>query len=479
MKPLIVRDEVHGDMVFDHLLRNVIDHEAFQRLRHIRQLGLAEYVFPCANHTRFQHSMGASYLAGQYYERMLKTWLTSPFIFHGETEATRFLTSETLHCVEDVADHSDSHHYWWQVISLAGLLHDVGHGPWSHTFEHLELRQNFSKILEPIPGAVGEYLRSLSRLRHEDLSVVYIYKILEDLQKKGVVRDARLYFVPVSTLVNRKLTEPPHKNVLEVELEKLLHDFKIKGGAAFHRLLRPIISGPFDVDRMDYIQRDGRNCGVLIGGIEWRRIVSKLLPCLAERRVHSDRPEEPSDVVLVSHVKNQHVLDDFVFSLFQMYTQVYLHPKVVGLEEIIHRSLEQNVELREKFVVDFSCHQTLTDDRFYRLVTQDYGLQKIGNLLKRQEGSLFEVASFTTPSGLAAELEAEAFKQIKDLDRPMMKDSVGLFLYSSFKTREEEKFFVKPWTEVSPIAHQFYQIKYSPEIWVRSKEQEKTTAGPR
>src|ERR1019366_406172 len=106
------------------------------------------------------------------------------------------------------------------------------------------------------------------------------------------------------------------QDALEAELGSIIEAFQIRGGQDFHRLLRPVISGPFDVDRMDYIQRDGRNCGVSISGIEWRRIVSKLMPCLAD---HASEKNEPREVVLVSNIKNQHVLDDFIFTLFQMY----------------------------------------------------------------------------------------------------------------------------------------------------------------
>ena len=56
-KPLTLRDEIHGDMSFEGIIRYAIDHPAFQRLRSIKQLGLAEFVFPCATHTRF-HKVG-------------------------------------------------------------------------------------------------------------------------------------------------------------------------------------------------------------------------------------------------------------------------------------------------------------------------------------------------------------------------------------------------------------------------------------
>ena len=94
-KPLVVRDEIHGDISFDSLVRQVIDHPYFQRLRYIKQLGLAEYVFPCATHTRFQHSLGASFLAGQYFETMVKAWLGSSFGFEGKVQSTQLFAQQT------------------------------------------------------------------------------------------------------------------------------------------------------------------------------------------------------------------------------------------------------------------------------------------------------------------------------------------------------------------------------------------------
>jgi HD superfamily phosphohydrolase len=151
-KPLILRDEIHGDIAFDAFLREVIDHPSFQRLRHIKQLGLAEYVFPCANHSRFQHSLGAAYLAGQYFSALLQVWLSSPFQFDGTCEKTQFLSSKTESCLKAVADDRHSADFWHRTVSLAALLHDVGHGPWSHTFEFLDLKQDFSKVVNEIPG---------------------------------------------------------------------------------------------------------------------------------------------------------------------------------------------------------------------------------------------------------------------------------------------------------------------------------------
>ncbi len=155
-KPLVVRDEIHGDISFDSLLRQVIDHRYFQRLRYIKQLGLAEYVFPCATHTRFQHSLGASFLAGQYFETMVKAWLSSTFEFEGKVEDTQLFPAKTKKVMQLVSDSAESKQFWWHTVSLAGLLHDVGHGPWSHTFEYLQLNQDFSEVTSQFQGAVAK-----------------------------------------------------------------------------------------------------------------------------------------------------------------------------------------------------------------------------------------------------------------------------------------------------------------------------------
>ncbi|MSP19629.1 MAG: HD domain-containing protein [Bdellovibrionales bacterium] len=465
-KPLVVRDEIHGDISFDSLLRQVIDHRYFQRLRYIKQLGLAEYVFPCATHTRFQHSLGASFLAGQYFETMVKAWLSSTFEFEGKVQDTQLFPAKTKKVMQLVSDSAESKQFWWHTVSLAGLLHDVGHGPWSHTFEYLQLNQDFSEVTSQFQGAVAKYFAALKdqgkKLKHEDISVLYIFSILKDL---GIEEQ---FFLPVSLLVNHKMAEGSFKEQMEKELAATLKKHNIKGGIETHQLLRPIISGPFDVDRIDYIQRDGRNSGVHIGGIEWRRIVTKLVPCLA---AHKGAKREPKEVVLISNIKNQHVIDDFVFSLFQMYAQVYMHPKIVGVEEIARRLLKKRIDLKSKPTVTFALHATLSDERFRDMLVRDFEVPEIEDILFRKSGSHFSVAS--SPPGdtlMDKELKKNGYTSINTLDRPMMKDSVGVFLFSSFKNAKSGKseFFLEPWTEVSPIAKQFFTINYSPKLWIQS-----------
>jgi HD superfamily phosphohydrolase len=397
---------------------------------------------------------------------MVKAWLTSSFEFEGKVQSTQLFAKKTKKVMEQVAQSADSKQFWLQTVSLAGLLHDVGHGPWSHTFEYLDLNQDFSDVTSQMGGAVGSYFKKLKeegkKLHHEDISVLYIFSIFKELG----VEDQ--FFLPVALLVNHKMAEGVYKASMEKELASTLKKFQIKGGIETHQLLRPVISGPFDVDRIDYIQRDGRNCGVHIGGIEWRRIVTRLVPCLAD---HNGTKREPREVVLISNIKNQHVIDDFIFSLFQMYAQVYMHPKIVGVEEIAKRLLKKRVDVKSKPNVTFELHASLSDEKFRTMLVNDFGVPEIESILLRRPGYHFSVAS-SPPADtvMDRELKKHGYSLINTLDRPMMKDSVGVFLFSSFRNTKSGKaeFFLEPWTKVSPIAKQFFSINYSPKLWIQS-----------
>jgi HD superfamily phosphohydrolase len=100
-----IKDPVHGYVYITEQEKNLIDSYPVQRLRRLRQLAGSEYVYPGANHTRFEHSVGVMYLAGRVAE--------NPNI--------------SEHLSEDEAE----------MVKVAGLLHDVGHGPFSHVFEQL------------------------------------------------------------------------------------------------------------------------------------------------------------------------------------------------------------------------------------------------------------------------------------------------------------------------------------------------------
>ncbi len=149
-----------------------------------------------------------------------------------------------------------------------------------------------------------------------------------------------------------------------------------------------------------------------------------------------------------------------------MYAQVYMHPKIVGLEESI-RSILLEKKPGKGLLINFETHESLSDEKFRGILNQQFGLTEIDDLLARREG--FRVASLPDQSGMDAELRKEGFSLIDTQDRPMMKDSLGVFLYSSFKETigRSDECLLQPWFKISPIAAHFHSIHLSPNIWIR------------
>ena len=184
----ILNDPIYGFISIPNaIIFDIIEHPYFQRLRRISQMGLSHFVYPGAHHTRFEHALGAMHLM-QKAIRVLKT--KSVEISKEEEEA----------------------------LLIAILLHDVGHGPFSHTLEH----------------------SLVTSLKHEEISLLFMQKINKDF--------------------NGKLS-------LAIEI--------FKGN--YHRpFFNQLVSGQLDIDRLDYLKRDSFYTGVTEGNLNTERIISML-----------------------------------------------------------------------------------------------------------------------------------------------------------------------------------------------------------
>lgn len=186
-KKKIFNDPVYGFVSFPYgIVFDLIEHPYFQRLRRIRQLGLTDLVYPGALHTRFHHALGALHLMIQ---------------------AIEVLRSKGVEINEEEAE----------AVSIAILLHDIGHGPISHALEH-----------------------TLVNVHHEDISVLFMERLNE-------VFDGKLSLA-IEIFENRYP-------------KKFLHQ---------------LISGQLDMDRMDYLNRDSFFTGVSEGVIGYDRIIKML-----------------------------------------------------------------------------------------------------------------------------------------------------------------------------------------------------------
>ena len=191
-----IKDPVHGYVYITQAEKDIIDTYPMQRLRRIRQLAGSEYVYPGANHTRFEHCLGVMFLAGNTFD--------NPHISQKVTE-------------EEI-----------DITRISALLHDCGHGPFSHVFEHL-------------------LLKDLQKT-HEDITSWIIEKseIADKLSKIG--------YNPV-------------------DVGKLAVGKAHKAGKAF---LDQIISSAVDVDKMDFILRDTYHTGAEYGFIDVYRLIHAL-----------------------------------------------------------------------------------------------------------------------------------------------------------------------------------------------------------
>jgi HD superfamily phosphohydrolase len=191
-----IKDPVLGFVYITEEEKDLIDSFPVQRLHRLRQLAGAEFVYPGANHTRFEHSVGVMYLASQVAE--------NPNISKLVTE-----------------DEAES-------VRVAGLLHDVGHGPFSHVFEQL-LEKQLGKT-------------------HEDITLW----LIENSELKDILKKAGCKPEAVARLAVGRLNRP---------------------GKAF---LDQIISSAVDVDKQDFIVRDTYHTGAEYGFIDVSRLIHTL-----------------------------------------------------------------------------------------------------------------------------------------------------------------------------------------------------------
>ncbi|XP_073059282.1 uncharacterized protein [Primulina eburnea] len=193
-----VHDNVHGNIYLDPLSLKFIDTEQFQRLRDLKQLGLSYMVYPGAVHSRFEHSLGAYWLASEAISRL-----------------------KTYQGLELGIDRFDI-----QTVKLAGLLHDVGHGPFSHTFE----REFLPRVLNDLTWS------------HEEMSLKMIDYVVDE-HNIDIESDS-LKKVKEMITASENCTSKSFKEKL------FLYDIVANG------------RNGIDVDKFDYIVRDSRACGL-------------------------------------------------------------------------------------------------------------------------------------------------------------------------------------------------------------------------
>ena len=237
----VLKDPVHSYIHINYeVVWNCLDSKEFQRLRRIRQLGGDFQVYPTAEHSRFSHSLGVY-------------------------EIVRRMVTEIKSLSVELSEYDKI------CVMLAGLLHDVGHGPFSHAFEHV------------------------TKHSHEDYTAKII---LGETELNQVLAE-----------VSPRLPE----DIVSIIEHNHPND-----------ILNQIISGQLDADRMDYLLRDSYFSATSYGQFDLERI----LRTMRVRKIDENKK------ALVVKYTGIHSVEDYIMARYQMYWQVYYHPVARSYEAV-------------------------------------------------------------------------------------------------------------------------------------------------
>ena len=242
----IINDPVFGFLsIPDGVLFQILQHPFMQRLNRIRQLGLSFFVYPGAMHSRFLHSLGAMHL------------------MH---EAITSLREKGVEITDNEA-----------TASMAAILmHDIGHGPFSHVFEEAGM----------LPEGMS----------HEDISLMMMQEIRSEMGK---------------------VESENYEQVLSLAIDIFQDNYP-------KHFLHQLISSQLDVDRLDYLCRDSFFCGVTEGSVASARILKMM---------------NVVDNHLVVEAKGIYSVEKFLVARRLMYWQVYLHHTSVAAEQLLIKIL--------------------------------------------------------------------------------------------------------------------------------------------
>jgi HD superfamily phosphohydrolase len=250
-----IRDPIHGDIKLEGLFLELIEAPEIQRLYDIKQLGFAHLVFPGAHHTRLEHSLG------------------------------------TYHIALKASEKIGLEKYEKEIVSCAAFLHDIGHGPFSHTLEHI--------------------LRDTLNADHVDLTEKLIlgeHEIFNQKEKEYIVSAS------VNDILNKH-------NMDQKEIVNI-----IRGNTNKKQYLSQLLTSSVDVDQIDYLIRDSYYTGVAYGMIDIERFLQTLI-------TNNNR--------LAVSKKGVGVMENILMARNLMYSSVYFHKTVRIAELMLAKAIEK------------------------------------------------------------------------------------------------------------------------------------------
>ncbi|HVB12822.1 MAG TPA: HD domain-containing protein [Nitrososphaerales archaeon] len=274
-----IRDPIHGYIYANEVERKIIDTNTFQRLRRIRQLAGCHLVYPGGQHSRFEHVIGCMYLAGR-----VGDVLSTKGIGFGDEETER--------------------------LRVAALLHDVGHGPFSHMFE--------------------EVMADKTEFTHEDMTqrIIRETEIGDILEKYGFSK----------------------RRISELAIGKSSQE---------KRYMNDVIGGGLSVDIMDYLLRDSYFTGVEYGRVDVHRIINSF--------------EIVKDKLAISKAA-LFAFEALMIARYEMFRAVYFHRTVRAAELMIIKSMVLSDKVLHLSDLSLGNYLAMTDEvTLNRIATLDAG----------------------------------------------------------------------------------------------------------
>jgi len=273
-------DSLFGYISLTQIEREVIQTPIFQRLHHIKQLGMANIVFPTALHTRFSHSLGVLFIMDKL----------------------------VSHIRNNLSIEIDGKKH--QLLRLAALLHDIGHLPFSHAGEQATESVAYRKInSNEVERTSGE--AEITSIKENPSRA----KLHERLSRRVVERWNDL------------------KNIFgeyDIDAEEV---GRIIVGASAELYQTFLLHSELDADRLDYLLRDSNFLGVSYGNIELDHIIS-MVTCASEGE----------QLVLGVDEKGLHAVEHYAFARYFMYSQIVYYPKIWYLEHLLKDIYEFMIE---------------------------------------------------------------------------------------------------------------------------------------
>ena len=260
-----IYDPIHGFIDVTPLMRKIIDTPEFQRLRYLKQLGAVHFVYPSATHTRFEHSIGVSHLA----------YIMANHLFKDTTIAgTNYPIAE--------------------LTRIAGLIHDIGHGPFSHLYDS-QVRQYDEPEHEERGCAIFKSMISKYKIPLNPSEVQIIIDMIDPPKSK--IRD------PIYQIVANKVNQ-------------------------------------IDVDKIDYIQRDSFHIGLKFGG-EWSRLLTMCqVTKISKKNIYQ----------ITWPKKLEYEILQLFSTRYRLHRQVYNHHTVKAYEYCIAKILKVERQRKINFL---------------------------------------------------------------------------------------------------------------------------------